>query len=294
MKKYRNKEHVVDVSINVILVIAALVALYPIWYVLIASVSSPVAISEGKVLLKPVGFNVDAYKKLLATKKIWIGYRNSIIYTSAATAMDMAVQIPCAYALSRKSLPGRRIIMTLFLFTMFFSGGLIPKYLLLSSMGMVNNPIVMVVPGCINVFNIIVARSFFESSVPDALFDAARIEGCGYTKFFLKIVLPLSPAMLAVIALFCVQSHWNAYLTGQMYLYNPDLHTLQQVIKSITASLDSGLVEKLTAAEMVARVQEKQLLKYAVVVVSCLPLVIVYPFIQKFFVQGVMIGAVKE
>lgn len=292
--KYRNGERMIDLSINIILVVIAVVSLYPIWYVLIASVSSPVAIGSGEVILWPKGFNVDGYRRLLDNKNIWIGYRNSILYTFAGTIVDLLVQIPAAYALSRSRLPGRRWLMTLFIITMYFGGGIIPKYLLLNSLGMLNSPIALILPSCVSVFNIIVARSFFEGSVPESLYDAARIDGCGYTRFFAKIVLPLSPAMIAIIALYCIQTHWNVYLTAEMYLFDRKYYTLQQVIRSITAKVDSSLMETNgNALEMLRLMQEKQLLKFSVIVVSIVPLVIIYPFVQKFFVRGVMVGAVK-
>ncbi|MBR4059470.1 MAG: carbohydrate ABC transporter permease [Lachnospiraceae bacterium] len=294
-KNVRRKkgERVVDGTINLLLLLVGIVSIYPIWYVLIASVSSPVAISTGKVLFWPVGFNLDGYTNLIKNKDIWIGYRNTILYTAAGTAFDMFVQIPAAYALSRDRLPGRKWITTLFIITMYVSGGVIPKYLLVSSLGLINSPLSLILPSCISVFNIIVARSFFQGSIPESLFDAARIDGCGYTRFFLQVVLKLSPALLAIIALYCIQGHWNTYLVAEMYLYDKEYFTLQQIIKQITANLDTSLTEFMDADEMLQIMQEKQLLKYSVIVVSVIPMVILYPFIQKFFVRGVMIGAVK-
>lgn len=289
----KSGERIFNTVNHIMLIIVAIVAIYPIWYVLIASVSSPVAISSGEVILFPKGFNITAYKKLLDNNQIWVGYRNSILYTTVATLIDLFVQIPCAYALSQKRMPYRRFFMTLFIIPMYFSGGIMPTYLLLNTLGFVNSPLALIIPSCVNTFNLIVARSFFESNVPESLFDAAQIDGCGYTRFFGKIVLPLSKAVVAIIALYSIQGHWNAYLGPQMYLYSPELHTLQQVIRNIIANIDTGLSETATTAEIIAIVQEKQLLKYAVVVVSCLPLVIIYPFVQKFFVRGVMVGAVK-
>lgn len=286
-------ERAFNVIVSVLLIIIAVVTLYPIWFVLIASISSPVAIGAGEVLLLPKGINFKGYEMLFEDKNIWIGYRNSIIYTAAATVLDLIVTIPCAYALSRKTLPYRRILMLLFTITMYFSGGTIPKYLLINSLGMINTPWSLIIPGCVNVFNLIVARSFFESSIPESLFDAARIDGSGYTRFFAQIVIPLSPAILAIIALYCIQAHWNGYLAATMYIYNPKLKTLQQIIRSITANLDSSLAESATTEELIYAAQKTQLLKYSVVVVSALPLILIYPFVQKFFVKGVMVGAVK-
>ncbi|MBE5866573.1 MAG: carbohydrate ABC transporter permease [Lachnospiraceae bacterium] len=293
MKKKKSGEKVFDYTVNIILIIVAVVCIYPLWYVLIASFSSPTAIASGEVILWPKGFTLDGYTRVIENKNIWIGYRNSILYTIAGTAVDFLIQIPVAYALSRKSLPGHRIIMALFVFTMYFSGGIIPKYLLLNSLHMINSPIALIIPSCVNVFNIIIAKSFFEGSVPDSLYDAARIDGCGYTRFFARIVLPLSPALLAIIALYCIQRHWNVFLDAEMYMIDSKYYTLQQVIRNITAKLDANLMEVMEGTELMRMMQEKQLLKYSVVVVSVVPLVIIYPFVQKFFVRGVMVGAVK-
>lgn len=286
-------ERMFNFVVGLLLVVIAVVCFYPIWYVLIASISSPVAIGNGEVILFPKGINFSAYMKLFEESRIWVGYRNSIVYTTVATVLDLVVTMPCAYAFSRKTLPFRRGLMLLFTLTMYFSGGTIPKYLLLSSLGFVDTPWALIVPGCINVFNMIVARSFFESSIPDSLLEAAQIDGMGYTQFFIKIVMPLSKAIFAIIALYCIQNHWNSYLGAQTYLYSPELKTLQQVIQSITAKLDTSLVDSLSVEEMIVKAQEKQLLKYSVVVVATIPLIIVYPFVQKFFTRGVMIGAVK-
>lgn len=286
-------EKIFDALVIVLLLILSIITIYPIYYVIIASISSPNFISSGDVVLFPKGVNITAFKYLMENKSIWIGYRNSILYTIAGTMVDLAVTIPCAYALSRKSLPYRRILMTLFVFTMYFNGGLIPKYLLINSLGMIDTPLALIIPGCINVFNLIIARSFFESNISDSLLEAVKIDGASYTRFFFQFALPLSPAMLAIIALYSIQGHWNAYLGAQMYIQSPNLQTLQVIIKNITATLDTGLVEEISTQELVEIVQKKQLMKYAVVVVAIIPLAIIYPLVQKFFVRGVMIGAIK-
>ena len=294
MKKRKNGEKVVDFIINFLLLAIALIAIYPIWYVLIASVSNPTSIAAGKVVLLPDGFNLQAYIKLLDNKLIWKGYFNSICYTLATTALSMAVTVPCAYALSRKDLPGRSFFSTFFIVTMYFSGGLIPSFLLINSLGWLNSPLALIVPGAMNVYNMILVKSFFLNSIPDALYDAARIDGASNTLFFIKVVLPLSPAILAVIALFTMTASWNTYLPAQMYIYDTDLFTLQQVIKGITAEVSTALMENMSTDEVSKLILERNLMKYAVVVVGCLPLVIMYPFIQKYFVGGIMLGAVKE
>lgn len=282
-----------NIVINVLLIVAALVCLYPLWFVIIASVSSPTAIGQGEVILWPVGFNLDGYNALFTDEAIWIGYRNSLFYTAVGICWDMFLQIPVAYALSRKDLPGRKWITTVFLFTMYFSGGMIPTYVLISNLGLINNWVSIVFCGGVKTYNIIVARSFFMGNVPESLFDAARIDGCSYTRFFLKVVLPLSGAMLAIIALFNMQAHWNAYLGPQMYLWDEDKWTLQQVIKKIMKSMSQEDIEGVDPGLISMQERRRQLLKYTVVIAGALPMIIVYPFVQKHFVKGVMIGAVK-
>ena len=293
MKKYRSGERILDISINIFLVFIGVLCMYPIWYVLIASISSPTALAAGEVLLFPKDITFSAYQTLFKNNLIWIGYKNSIINTTLSCILDTAVMALCAYALSRRSLPGRSFFMLLFVITMYFSGGLIPQYLLNNSLGLVNTRWVLIIPGCVNVYNMILAKSYFENNVPDSLFDAARIDGASYTRFFIKIVLPVSGAILAIIALFSITIHWNAYLGAQMYLYDEELYTLQQVIKMLTASVSSALAESLSGDELARIIMEKSLIKYAVVIVGSIPLVIAYPFVQKYFVRGVMVGAVK-
>lgn len=292
MKK-TGKERILDICINVLLIITGIVVIYPLWYVLIASFSSPYAIANGEVILWPKGFTLSGYRQILNNEMLWTGYRNTIIYTLASVIMDLGVMTPCAYALSRKSLPFRNFLMTLFLITMYFNGGMIPRYMLFNKLGMVNTPWPLILGGCVTVFDVIVMRSFFEANIPDSLVDAAMIDGAGYIRFFVQIALPISPAVLAVMALYSIQRHWNAYLGAQMFIYKPKYYTLQQVLRRLTANLDSSLTESLTADEIEKLTVNKELMKYSVVIVACIPLIILYPFIQKFFVKGVMVGAVK-
>ncbi len=291
--RIRTSEKALNIFINVSLALIAFMTIYPLWFVIIASISSPSAISNGQVILFPKGLNIDAYVKLFQTKRIWTGYKNSILYTGTSILLDLAVQIPCAFALSRQTLPFRRFFNILFIIPMYFTGGIIPRYILLSKMGMVDSPLALIIPACVSVFNLIIAKNYFASNIPDTLVEAARIDGCGYIRFFASIAVPLSGAIIAIIALYSMQAHWNGYLGPVMYLYTPEKHTLQQVVASITANLDSSLTEFTSLDEVAKITQEKQLLKYAVVFVSSLPLIVVYPFVQKFFVKGVMVGAIK-
>lgn len=287
-----------NVLINAFLILAAIITLYPLWYVVIASVSHPSAITLGKVFLWPVEFTLKGYELLLENERIWVGYRNTIFYTAGATALQMIVQISCAFALTRRDLPGRRALNLFFVFTMYFHGGMIPSYLLIYELGWLDNPIVMIVPGVMSVYNMIVARSFFMGSIPESLFDAARIDGCSYIRFFIQVVLPLSGAMLAIIALFNMQVTWNAYLNAQIYLITPKYQTLQQIIQQIVSQATAigdgasmgGDISAEQENEMIFR---RQLLTYCVIFVASAPMIAIYPFIQKFFVKGIMVGAVK-
>ena len=292
MKKSKG-ERILNLFTNVFLIGISIITIYPLWYILIASVSDPAAIANGKVILVPSGFNLVAYQKIMENKQLWIGYRNSILYTLSALVVDLVVMTPCAYALSRKRLPFRKFIMTLFLLTMYFSGGLIPRYILLNRLGFINSPLALIIPGCVAVFDIIVMRSFFEANIPDSLVEAAMIDGASNLRIFTSIALPISPAVLAVVSLYSIQRHWNAYLGPQMYIYNSKLYTLQQVLRQITAKLDSSLAEELSVDQIIQMTQTSQLMKYAVVVVACIPLILAYPFVRRFFIKGVMVGSVK-
>lgn len=287
-------DRAVNIIIHAILIAAIVVTLYPLWFVIIASVSLPDAIGRGEVILWPVGFTLEGYKTMLAESRIWIGYRNSIIYTVVGTMLRLFVQLPAAFAVSRK-IRGRRWIMAFFVFTMYFSGGMIPSYLLINELGWLDNPIAVIVPGAMSVYNLIIARSFFTSNVPESLFDAAQIDGCGYLRFFLKIVLPLSGSIIAILVLFNMQGLWNMYLNAQMYLMNRDYHTLQQVVNSIVRSVTSSVTNEviMNPDEMELFQNRAQLLKYCVVIVSAAPMMVIYPLVQKHFVKGVMVGAVK-
>jgi len=287
-----------NVLINAFLILAAIITLYPLWYVVIASVSHPSAITLGKVFLWPVEFTLKGYDLLLENERIWVGYRNTIFYTVGATTLQMIVQISCAFALTRRDLPGRRVLNLFFIFTMYFSGGMIPSYMLMYELGWLDNPIVMIVPGVMSVYNMIVARSFFMGSIPESLFDAARIDGCSYIRFFIQVVLPLSGAMLAIIALFNMQVTWNAYLNAQIYLITPEYQTLQQIIQQIVSQATAigdgaSLGGNISAEQENEMIFRRQLLTYCVIFVASAPMIAIYPFIQKFFVKGIMVGAVK-
>ena len=288
-------DRVTDAVINIILVIVAFVCLYPLWFVLIASFSDPSAIIRGEVFLWPVNMTTAAYEGLLERPEIWVGYRNTIFYTVTGTIWTLICTVPTAYALSRPRLPGRRLINLLFLITMYFSGGIIPTFMLVNSIGWVDTVWALIIPGGITCYNMIITRSFFTGNVPEDLYDASRIDGTSYTGFFLRVVLPLSKSIIAILSLFAIQRCWNTYMTAKIYIYSGELYTLQQVIQNFINSANAGLQELQATdpAEYLRKMREQQLLKYAIVIVSIIPLILIYPFIQKYLVKGVMVGAVK-
>lgn len=283
-----------NIFINVALVLFGLIILYPLWYVVICSFSDPGAIITGKVFLWPVGFTMDGYQAMMESTELWTGYANTILYTGVCSLVGLAMQLTCAYGLSRKQMPGRSVINMFFMITMYFSGGMIPFYMLMADFGWINTRYVMMFTGAFSMWNVIVARSYFMGSIPDSLFDAARIDGCGYFRFFLKVVLPLSTAMIAIIALYNMQANWNSYLTGQIYLQDSDLFTVQQVIVNIQNATKSISQSQGVASDIIIAMERKaQLLRYTSIIVAAIPMIAVYPFVQKYIVKGVMVGAVK-
>ncbi|GIQ65469.1 sugar ABC transporter permease [Paenibacillus cisolokensis] len=241
----------------------------------------------------PKGFTLDGYKELLNHANIWIGYKNTILYTAVGTAIGLAVNLSAAYALSRKDLFGRKAITLFFIFTMFFNGGLIPTFLTIRDFGLYDTFLVMVLPFAVGVFDIIVARTFFQNSIPADLWEAAQIDGCGNLRYYLLIVLPLSKAIISVLALWIAVGHWNSYFNALIYLNDKDLYPLQLVLRNIliTNQMQSNMGTG-EAAEIAMRLAN--LLRYSVIIISTIPIMCVYPFVQKYFNQGVMIGAVKQ
>lgn len=293
-KKIKNSYH--DIIFNVIVYglasVILLLVLYPLYFVLIASFSDPSAVASGGVWLFPKGFTLDGYTELLKHNEIWRGYANTILYTIIGTFIGLAVNIPAAYALSRKDLVGKKFFMLMFVFTMFFNGGLIPTFLTIKQFHLYNTFAVMVLPFSVSVFNMIIARTFFQSSIPADLWEAAQLDGCGNLKYFFKIVLPLSKPIIAVLGLWIAVGLWNSYFNALIYLKDSSLYPLQIVLRNILivnnvqGSMGSG-----EAAQIAMRLSS--LMRYSVIIVATVPIMCIYPFVQKYFNQGVMIGAVK-
>lgn len=276
--------------------VVLIITLYPILYVVSASFSDPVAVNRGELIFLPVRPTIESYETILDYEPIWIGYRNTIFYTIVGTCINLVCTIPAAYALARKDLKGRNGIMMLFTFTMFFNGGLIPTYLTMKNIGLLNTIWSVLLPGAVSVYNLIIARTFFANSIPHEVEEAAMIDGASNVRLFTSIILPLSMPMIAVIMLYYMVGHWNSYFNALIYLSNMKLYPLQLFLRNILLEdmmLDmiSGDSEAMEA--MIRRLQLKETMQYGVVVVSSLPILIIYPFLQKYFAKGVMIGAVK-
>ena len=269
-----------------------ILVVYPLYFVVIASFSDPSAVASGQVWLWPKEFTLDGYEEILKHSEIWIGYRNTILYTVAGTIFAMIVNIFAAYALSRKDLVGRRFLMLLFIFTMFFNGGLIPTFLTVKDFHLYNTYAVMIVPFAVSTYNIIVARTFFETTIPEELNDAAKIDGCGNLRYFFKRVVPLSKAILAVIGLWTAVGLWNSYFNALIYLKDADKYPLQLILRNILITSNMQMSFGSGEAMQIA-IRLSNLMRYSVIIVSTLPIMCFYPFVQKYFNQGVMIGAVK-
>ena len=285
-----------DIAFNIFLYalsgIILLAIAYPLYFIIIASFSNPSEVANGNVWLWPSQFTLDGYKELLRHDDIWTGYLNTILYTLVGTLIGLFVNISAAYALSRRDLVGRRLITFFFIFTMFFNGGLIPTYFTIRDFHLYDTFWVMVLPFSVAVYNMIVARTFFDSSLPKELLDAAQIDGCGNLRFFFSIALPLSKAVIAVIALYIAVAQWNSYFNALVYIRSENLKPLQLVVRNILITNQSlvGAGDGLAAQEAM---RLSNLMKYAVIIITTVPIMCVYPFVQKYFSQGVMIGAIK-
>ena len=295
MRKLHNSrlgDKTFDLGIYLIGGAIALLCLYPLCLVLINSFSDPFAVARGEVFLVPKGFSFEAYIEAFKNGDIMRGYANSLFYLVCGVIINMVLTIPAAYALSKQHMKGRNFIMMMIVFTMYFSGGLIPHYLMVRDMGLINTRTIVLLEGAVVTTNLIIARTFFSSSVPRELEEAAEIDGCSGTQVFFKIVLPLSKAMLGVILLYYAVGRWNNYTSSLYYQPRADeLHSLQMVIKKMVLQMQAAANAESEMAEYYANLFNQ--IKYSVIVIASLPLLVLYPFLQKYFEKGVMIGSVK-
>lgn len=292
-KQYSWNDKVFYITVTVILSFFFLIVLCPCIYVISASFSSGTAVQSGKVVLFPVDFSLEGYKTVFNTSTVWTGFRNSLFYTLVGTSINIAMTLTAAYCLSRHDLPGRNFIMLVFTFTMFFNGGMITSYMLVQKLGLLNTVWSLLLPGAIGVYNLIIAKTFIQNSIPGELLEAAKIDGCSDIMYFFKVVIPLSKAIIAVLVLFYGVGHWNAYFNAMIYLHDKALYPLTLFLREILMAdqIDPSTV---TDPELQAQLaQAAGVIKYALIVVSMVPVLVIYPFIQKYFVKGVMIGSVK-
>ncbi|WP_340023681.1 carbohydrate ABC transporter permease [Paenibacillus sp. FSL K6-1096] len=277
----------------VIMSVIAIVILYPLYFVLLASFTDPDQVNQGGLLLFPTSVYLDGFRKIFEYKPLWDGYLNSILYTVIGTSINLAVTLPCAYALSRKELAGKTPVMMLFAFTMFFSGGLVPTYLLISNLGMLDTLWAITLPTAASVWNIIITRTFFQSNIPDELLEASVMDGCSDFRFFFSIALPLSKVIVAVMALFYGIAHWNSFFEPLLYLSSTEKFPLQVILRNLLIMNEAGSRMVVDPMSLAAQQRIAEQLKYGVIVVASLPLLVIYPFLQKYFTQGVMIGSIK-
>ncbi|AEE97460.1 carbohydrate ABC transporter permease [Mahella australiensis] len=275
-----------------ILWIALIVVAIPLIFVLASSFSSAEAIAAGRVFLWPVGFNVEGYKMIFRTSAIMIGYRNSIIYTVLGTVINIIMTLLAAYPLSRKDFQARSFVTVLFSITMFFSGGMIPTYLLIKSLNMLDTMWAMVIPNAMGVWNVIITRTYIQSNIPMELYECASLEGCGDFYYLFKIVIPLAKPIIAVMALLYGIGHWNSYFDALLYLKSQSLFPLQLVLRDILV-LNMGLGSPSDVKRQQELLYFSYLLRYSTIVVASVPVMLAYPFVQKYFIKGIMIGALK-
>lgn len=296
-QKYGFKDKAEDRLLYIIvytaLILFTLTVLYPIIFIISASFSAPELVSKGKVLLWPLEPGLQGYIAVFSHKWILSGYRNTIFYTVAGTILNVVVTLMIAYPLSRSDCPFRRTVMALCVFTMFFNGGMIPTYILMTQIKFTNTVWAMLIPGALSVYNMIIVRTFMVSSVPNELLEASRIDGCSDLRYFLSILLPLSKPVIAVITLYYAVSHWNAYFNALMYLSEKRLYPLQIILRDILVANTLNLSEIDSPEMLNARQGMADLLKYALIIVSSAPVIAMYPFVQRYFIKGVMIGSVK-
>lgn len=292
--KETGKDRMFNFIIYTVLSLFTLSVLYPLIYIVSASLSDPDAVMAGKVWLWPVHPTWDGYTAVFKNERILSGFGNSLFYTAAGTLVNVFMTILAAYPLSRKDLYGRNVLMLLFVFTSMFSGGLIPSYLVVKDLGMLNTVWSLIIPSALGVWNVIITRTYFQTNIPAELLEASQLDGCNDFQFVRKIVLPLSGPIIAVIALYYAVGHWNQYFNALIYLKTPNLYPLQLVLREILVqnNVDSAMLGG-DVMELARREGLRQLLKYSLIVVATFPLLIVYPFVQKHFVKGVMIGSLK-
>ncbi|MDD5898066.1 MAG: carbohydrate ABC transporter permease [Clostridia bacterium] len=287
-------DKVFEVINCIFLALIACIILYPLIYVISASFSDAMSVTSGKMWLWPVDLTLENYEQVFKNDNIMRGYRNSLIIMLSGTALNLVMTILAAFPMSRRDLWGRDVMMKLMTFCMFFSGGLIPTYLLVGkTLKLMNNWLALILPGAISVYNMIIMRTYFSTSIPYELHEAAEIDGCSPVGTLMRIVLPLSGPIIAVIGLYYAVGHWNSYFSALLYINQENIQPLQLYLRKVLTANNAQALMEMGADEAARAAMRAETIKYSVIVVSSIPMLLIYPFVQKFFVKGVMIGSVK-
>ena len=286
-----------DTILFILLSLVFLVVAYPLYFVIISSVSDPIAVSNGEVTFYPIGFTLDGYREVFKTNTVVRGFLKSLLYTVCGVSVNLLVTLPTGYALSRKDFALKKFVTFFYMLTMFIGGGMMPTYLIVKQTGLLNSMWALIIPGAMGVYNMIVAKTFFSTNIPLELMEAAKLDGCGNTRFFFHIVLPLSGAITAILVLYYGQGHWNSYFSALLYINDREKWPLQLELRNILL-LNSNTMTKEFITEEMRKEQARRealanMMKYSLIIISSIPMLIVYPFVQKHFVKGVMIGSVK-
>lgn len=305
VKKKQYRLDAFDIVNYVIMIAIIIIIAYPIYFTIIASFSEPSAVASNKVFLWPVGFNLKAYQQVFNYKPIWTGYANTVFYTVCGTSFSLFMTIPAAYAMSKKELPFKGLATLFFTLTMYFGGGIIPTYIQVRKMQLLDTRIILVLIGAFGVYNMIMTRAFFTNNIPESLYEAAEIDGSGEFRKFFTIALPLSKPIIAVMSLYYAVGHWNSYFSALLYTTKPELKPLQLVLRDVLIMNEKAVDANMLADQLAAGNDEALKLaveqanmayamKFAIVFIASAPMLVLYPFIQKYFVKGAMIGSVKE
>lgn len=294
-KKLVNQDKVFDVVNLLLMLVLLVVFVWPLWFVLIASISDPAQVWQGNVILFPKDITLDAYKEVIQYETIWSGYGNTILYTVLGTVINLVLTVCGAYPLSRKDFAPRKFLMILLMITMYFSGGLVPTYLVVNKLGLVDTIWAMIIPNAVSMFNIIITRTYFMNSIPEELYEAAQLDGANTAQYLFKVVLPLSKPILAVITLFYAVGHWNDFYSALIYINSQQLMPLQSVLRKLLLSTQMTLqiTSSMSPDDIMRKTQLAQTLKYSSIIVSTVPVLCLYPLVQKHFVKGIMVGSVK-
>jgi putative aldouronate transport system permease protein len=303
MKKKKQKtkrsraDLIYDMVLFVLLTAIFIIVAYPLYFIVISSISDPKAVAGGQVVFWPIGLSIKGYTEVFKNSKVITGFLNSVFYTFCGVLINLVITLPTAYALSRDKFSGRKFVTFFYMLTMFVSGGMIPTYLVVKNLHLLDSMWSLILPGALGVYNMIVARTFFKANISQELYEAAEIDGCGQTQFFFKIALPLSSAIIAIMVLYYGVGHWNSYFSALLYMKTDVKFPLQLILRSILVQNESQLAQTVATAAQQAALEEKrqltELMKYSLIIVSSIPVLILYPLVQKHFVKGVMIGSVK-